>query len=312
MRRFIFGLVALTGACAVSSSQSPPDGGVVGDAQIDVQNQADAAPDVSTTQGTFCGQPGRACTGSNDCCSGECTGKTGQTSYCYDPPIQCSGNGTACLINDACCSGNCVNGSCAQGCSERGTDCSSSTCCAGSCVDNVCQQGIVGCQTKIGAACTVAAQCCTGVCANGACAAATCADRGAACTSTANCCTGTCTNGACTTAPTCAWTGACAGNFACCTGTCTNGQCVPPVGGSACRFLEKQPDDSSFASCYDCISTSCCDAESAGPIDWQACFDDCMSSFSTWDAYTTCKAKCPPPAALTTCVTASCSTECAQ
>jgi len=314
MRRFIIGL-ALTAGCAVANMGAPkPDSGGGGDGgggdvQADV-SVGDSA--MNTSSGTFCGQPGRSCSGPSDCCSGECTGKTPQTSYCYDPPVECTANAGTCLIDDDCCSSNCVSGSCAQGCAENGTDCSSSTCCAGSCVDSVCQNGITGCQ-NVGAKCTIAAQCCTGSCSGGVCAALSCADRGTVCTAPSDCCTGTCSNGACTDAPTCAWAGACTGNFGCCTGTCMpNGQCSPPVGGSACRFLEKQPDDSNFANCYDCMTTSCCDAESSAPIDWQACFQDCMSSFSTWDDYVMCTTKCPPPSAVSTCVTTSCSTECAQ
>ncbi len=326
MRHYLLALVATLGGCAVSAQQPGTNSGDGGDAALldgpapDAGNGLDAS---NSNHGTFCGQPGSACTGSGDCCSGECTAYSTLTSsgYCYDPPIQCTANGQTCGQDDDCCSLTCTNGTCAQGCAQAWTDCSSSACCsnAGNCVDNVCQVLSPAC-SALGKPCGGGMgelACCSGVCTGGVCAGKTCGENGTACTGASDCCTGTCTNGACTVAPQCAWKGNCTSDFQCCTGSCVmtgpTGQCTAPVGQTVCQFLESQPD-SNFADCFDCVSSSCCTAEYLA-LDWAACFQDCMSSFDTWDSWATCSSNCnskvgPAPSSLTSCVQASCATSC--
>jgi len=321
MRHYCFvAFVGFTAACAATGSPSTTDDAASGpDASApDASPSPEASVDTGDGKhGWFCGQPGRSCNSSSDCCSGECViGGSNGTGLCYDPPTSCTQNGGSCIVDDECCSLTCTNGTCAQGCAELWTDCSSASCCSGSCSNDVCQILSPIC-AAIGASCSEDSSCCSGVCTNGACAQRACAERGVACTSASDCCTGACSNGTCVDKPQCSWTGSCSSNFQCCTGTCNvggkGGQCEPPVGDTVCQFLERG-EDGSFADCFDCMATSCCDAEYAS-LDWTQCFRDCMSSFDTWDSWATCESTCnakvgPAPDALTSCVQSSCSTAC--
>ncbi|HEY1959712.1 MAG TPA: hypothetical protein VGH28_29080 [Polyangiaceae bacterium] len=311
MRALSFLALVFSAACAAQSS-TPTDAGD----PIDASAEAAAAPDAADggARGVFCDQTSHSCKSSTDCCSGECVyDALSQASYCVAATLVCHGNGTGCINDDECCSGECSNGVCVEGCSETGTSCNSpADCCSGSCTSNVCASGAGAC-IPVGDACANSAQCCTGACVSGKCGAKTCTAHGDACTAPADCCSGACENGTCVDKPTCAWTGSCAGDFQCCTGTCTSGKCAPPIGDSQCNFLEKAPGGD-FASCFDCVSTSCCAQEWSASIDWVACFQDCMSSLDTFDAFGACTASCAAVGAPTsdfgTCVGGACSTVC--
>ena len=169
---------------------------------------------------TACLPDNSPCTGSSDCCIGQC-----------GTFVLGSSAGTCCLIGGS----SCTSSSQCCGSSDTGAD--QAECCNGVCMPvdltnaNCCFPDILELP------CTSNSQCCDDSCVDGRC---NCVNFGGACTSSAQCCCGypsvqcgngetpvsACTNGVCCLPDT--WQ--CTSSSQCCGGSCTNGSCCLPNG----------------------------------------------------------------------------------